>query len=181
MEYFDVYNENGVPTGERVSRAEAHEKGILHAAVHIYVYRRRGTDVQILLQKRADTKDSFPSCWDTSCAGHVTAGDTFEKTVKKELSEELGLHIKDGDAKHLFTKTVVKNNVFHGKPFNDHEIYAVYSVEYDAPAEDITFQEEEISALKWMDSQDLLHELESGNKEYCIMKDTYRQALSYIK
>lgn len=178
-EYFDVYDESGSPTGEVVSRSEAHEKGILHTAVHIYVYRKTARGMDILLQKRADDKDSFPSCWDTSCAGHVSAGDTFSQTVKRELSEELGIDVKDGEVKSLFTKIVAKNNVFHGKPFLDREIYSVYCLERDVPAEDIVFQREEISAVKWMDSVLLLSRLEAKDKDYCIMLDTYREFLSW--
>ena len=180
MEYFDIYNEDGNPTGEKVERTVAHEKGILHAAVHIYVYRQIGENLEILLQKRADNKDSFPSCWDTSCAGHVTAGDSFDKTVVKELGEELGIFIKLGDAKHLFTKIVTKINTFHGKIFNDHEVYKVYALEYDAPIESFNFQKEEVSALKWMDASSLLNELENRNAEYCIMPDTYKEFLTAL-
>ena len=180
-EFFDVYNEQGLPTGKTVSRAEAHEKGILHAAVHIYVYRLREGKLEILLQKRADDKDSFPSCWDTSCAGHVSAGDSFEFTVNKELSEELGITVDNGEVQHLFTKLVDKRNVFHGKPFLDREVYNVYALEYDIPEDKIVFQEEEISAVKWMDADALLERLETGDKAYCIMLTTYREVLKYLK
>ena len=179
-EYFDVYNENGEPTGEKVERSVAHEKGILHGAVHIYVYRKTKNGFDILLQKRADNKDSFPSCWDTSCAGHVTSGDSFEKTVLKELNEELGISVSGAEVMHCFTQIVTKINTFYEKVFNDHEIYKVYKLEYDAPVEEFKFQIEEISALKWMDSRALLKELENKNREYCIMIDTYREILTYL-
>lgn len=181
MEYFDVYNEEGFPTGERVTRKEAHEKGILHAAVHIYVYRIKNGHYEILLQKRSDDKDSFPSCWDTSCAGHVSAGDSFEDTVIKELSEELGIKVNYSDVVHCFTKIVTKINSFHGKIFNDHEVYKVYKLKFDAPAESLKFQKEEISDLKWMDAEALLLALEANDPEYCIMPDTYKKALLHIK
>lgn len=180
-EYFDVYNEDESLTGEKVERSVAHEKGILHGAVHIYVYRTSQCGFDILLQKRADDKDSFPSCWDTSCAGHVTSGDTFSKTVVKELREELGIKINITDAEHCFTKIVTKINTFYGKVFNDHEIYKVYKLELDAPIESFKFQSEEISALKWMDSAELLQQLENKNPQYCIMLDTYKEVLKYIK
>lgn len=180
-ELFDIYNEDGTPSGKTVLRSEAHEKGILHAAVHIYVYRLRSGRVEILLQKRADDKDSFPSCRDTSCAGHVSAGGTFLYTVTKELSEELGICVPEGRAEHLFTKLITKNNVFHGKPFNDREVYGVYALEYDCPAESIVFQKAEISAVRRMDSAALLARLEARDKDYCIMIDTYREALKCIK
>ena len=159
MEYFDVYAPDGTLTGEKVERSVAHEKGILHGAVHIFVYRKRGQRTDILLQKRADDKDSFPSCWDTSCAGHVSSGDSFEDTVVKELREELGVNKELGEIEHCFTKVVKKINTFYGKVFNDHEIYKVYKMEHDIPIESFSFQKEEISALKWMDSELLLKEL----------------------
>lgn len=176
-----MYAPDGKPTGEKVERSYAHKKGILHAAVHIYVYRKTDKGYDVLLQKRAADKDSFPLCWDTSCAGHVTSGDTFEKTVVKELCEELGIKVSEGEAVHCFTETVRKVNTFYGKVFDDREIYKVYKLEYDVPAEKIEFQKEEISEVKWMNSEKLLEKLEANDKDYCIMKDTYKKALEYIK
>lgn len=181
MEYFDIYNENGTPTGERIERTLAHRDGTLHAAVHIYIYRIKRGKYEILLQKRADDKDSFPSCYDTSCAGHVSAGDNFITTALKELSEELGLMVDQNSLIFAFDQLVEKKNVFHAKPFIDREFNKVYILNYDAPEESFTFQREEISALKWMDSDALLKELECKNPEYCIMPETYKKALAKIK
>lgn len=181
MEYFDIYNENGKPTGEIIERSLAHEKGVLHAAVHIYIYRKVNDKYEILLQKRADDKDSFPSCWDTSCAGHVSAGDSFESTALKELREELGIEISFDCLVHAFDQRVEKINTFYGKTFTDREYNKVYLLNYDAPLEKFKFQREEISALKWMDADTLLCELEKKNHEYCIMPDTYKKALSKLK
>ncbi len=49
----------------------------------------------VLLQQRSPDKDAFPNCFNTSCAGHVARGDTYEATVIREFEEELG--IKSGD------------------------------------------------------------------------------------
>ena len=38
-ELFDIVDENGNPTGETVSRSEAHAKGIRHRTAHIWVIR----------------------------------------------------------------------------------------------------------------------------------------------
>ncbi|MBR5536175.1 MAG: NUDIX domain-containing protein [Clostridia bacterium] len=181
MEHFDIYDENGNPTSERIERSLAHEKGVLHAAVHIYIYRINCGRYEILLQKRADDKDSFPSCYDTSCAGHVSAGDSFEKTALKELSEELGVTVNITSLTHAFDQLVEKINVFHGKTFIDREFNKVYLLNYDAPEDSFTFQKDEISALKWMDADELLYELECKNPDYCIMTDTYKKALSTLK
>ena len=37
MEYLDIVNETGQPTGETVSRDIAHRDGIRHRTAHVYV------------------------------------------------------------------------------------------------------------------------------------------------
>lgn len=181
MEFFDIYTPEGTPTGKKVERSIAHEKGILHAAVHIYIYRIRNGKTEILLQKRSDTKDSFPSCWDTSCAGHVSAGETFTEAALKELNEELGLSVSPDSLIHLFNQLVEKISIFHSKTFCDREFNKIYKLYLDCPETALSFQKSEISALRWMDADLLLSELENKNPDYCIMPDTYKKALTEIR
>ena len=90
-ELFDIVDENGNPTGETVSRSEAHAKGIRHRTAHIWVIRDNEGKKEVLLQKRALNKDSFPGKYDTSSAGHIQAGDEPLESALRELSEELGI------------------------------------------------------------------------------------------
>ena len=101
MEIFDVVDEEGRPTGETVSRQEAHEKGIRHRTAHIWVIRREPGKggIQILLQKRAMDKDSFPGQYDTSSAGHIHAGDEPRISAVRELQEELGIEVRPEELK----------------------------------------------------------------------------------
>ena len=71
-EYLDVVDENGKPTGETVERSVAHREGFPHRTSHLWLVRKRGGRIQVLLQKRAMTK-SFPGCYDISSAGHIPA------------------------------------------------------------------------------------------------------------
>ena len=59
IEYLDVVDENGIPTGETVERSVAHREGFPHRTSHLWLVRRREDRIQVLLQKRAMTK-SFP-------------------------------------------------------------------------------------------------------------------------
>ena len=56
MEYLDIVDEKGQPTGQVVEREYAHRHGIRHRTSHVWLLRRRD-DVEILLQKRSLNKD----------------------------------------------------------------------------------------------------------------------------
>jgi 16S rRNA (adenine1518-N6/adenine1519-N6)-dimethyltransferase len=56
--------------------------------VHLFVFNRAG---ELLLQKRSRWKDRHPNLWDSSAAGHVSAGEDYDATAARELEEELGI------------------------------------------------------------------------------------------
>ena len=95
MELIDIVDENGIPIGETIDRTDAHRTGSRHRTTHIWIVRRRNNRVQILLQKRAKYKDSFPGCYDISSAGHIPAGVDFIASGLRELQEETGLTERD--------------------------------------------------------------------------------------
>jgi len=55
-------------------RSEVHRDGDYHRAVHVWIYSE--STGELLLQRRADCKDSWPGKWDISSAGHISAGDS---------------------------------------------------------------------------------------------------------
>ena len=65
MEIFDVIDKDGNPTGETVTREQAHTEGIPHRTAHIWILRKKKDGIQVLLQKRSKNKDSFPGMFDT--------------------------------------------------------------------------------------------------------------------
>jgi isopentenyl-diphosphate delta-isomerase type 1 len=85
---FDVVDEQDRVIG-RAPRREVHAWKLNHRATHILVHDDAG---RVFLQRRSLTKDSFPGCWDSSCSGHVDAGEDYETAARRELGEELGWH-----------------------------------------------------------------------------------------
>ena len=76
MEILDIVDKNGVPTGDTVSREQAHREGIRHRTSHVWLARYRDESVWLLLQRRSEDKDSHPGLLDISSAGHIPAGCT---------------------------------------------------------------------------------------------------------
>lgn len=88
-EIFDVVNERDEVVGHS-TRREVHSRGLRHRAVHVLVFNVRG---QVFLQKRSMAKDTAPGCWDSSCSGHLDAGEDYLPAAMRELVEEIGLKI----------------------------------------------------------------------------------------
>lgn len=86
-ELFDIVDENDYVIGT-AKRGEVHKnKKLIHRAVNILVFKR----AELLIQKRSNTKDTYPNYWTSSCSGHVLSNDTYENTAFRELQEELGV------------------------------------------------------------------------------------------
>ena len=86
-EEFAVVDENDRVVG-RAPRYEVHGNNLRHRAVHIFLFNRAG---DLLLQKRSRWKDRHAERWDSSAAGHVSAGEEYDATAVRELREELGV------------------------------------------------------------------------------------------
>jgi isopentenyl-diphosphate Delta-isomerase len=67
-----------------------HDKSLIHRIAAVLIFNQ---DHDVLLQKRSLTKDLGPGRWGTSCAGHVSKGESYETTARRELLEELGIDI----------------------------------------------------------------------------------------
>lgn len=88
-EIFDVVDEKDHVVGQ-LARSEVHRLGLLHRAVHIFVFNSTG---QVFIQKRSLSKDRQPGLWDSSSSGHVDSGEDYDQSARRELREELGFDL----------------------------------------------------------------------------------------
>lgn len=168
-EYLDIIDEYGQPTGEIVDRETAHAKGIWHRTSHVWLARRKNGKVQILLQKRARHKSSFPGCYDISSAGHIPAGDDFPQSAIRELEEELGVKVEEKDLIYCGDRKVVWDDVFFGKPFHDRQISRVFLLWLDRGESAFTLQESEVDGVLWMDFDQCYEGVQKDVFENCIV------------
>jgi isopentenyl-diphosphate delta-isomerase type 1 len=87
QEILEVFDRHNRLIG-RAARGTVHSFGLRHRAVHIFVFNITG---ELYLQLRREHKDQYPRHWDTSAAGHVSPGESYEAAAARELMEELGL------------------------------------------------------------------------------------------
>lgn len=168
MEYLDVVDENGIPTGEIVERTKAHQEGTLHHTSHVWVVRYHQGVVQILLQRRSENKDSYPGCYDISSAGHIPAGDDYVESAIRELGEELGLYVDPGELIDCgFHRSHTEEN-FHGKPFKNSEVSKVYLLWRDVEESEFVVQEEEVDGVLWLDFDKCLEMVKKDQIPNCI-------------
>ena len=168
-EFLDIVDENGQPTGEIIDRETAHAKGILHRTSHVWLARRKKGKVQILLQKRAKHKSSFPGCYDISSAGHIPAGNSYEVSALRELEEELGVKAEEKDLIYCGDRKVIWDDVFFGKPFHDRQISRVFLLWLDREESEFTLQESEVDGVLWMDFDQCYDSVQKNLFENCIV------------
>lgn len=180
MEFFDIVDEQGLPTGETVSRDDAHNEGILHRTTHVWVLREQDGRQQVLLQKRSMIKDSFPGLYDTSSAGHIPAGEEPLASALRELSEELGIAARPEQMRFVGTFRILYDMEFHGKPFRDNEVVWVYVYDGDADISKLTLQTSEVEEVRWFDLEEVWNEIQNNRDRFCVPKDGLRVLIDYL-
>lgn len=171
MEMIDIVNENGIPTGQTISREAAHEQGIRHRTAHVWLLRKKEGKLQVLLQKRSEEKDSYPGCYDISSAGHIPAGVDYIPSALRELKEELGVETDAGQLIYCGQRHFTFTAKFHGKPFRDNQVSNVYILWLDKKPKEFVLQKDEVSEVKWFDFDDCVYKVSHGQIPNCIYLD----------
>ena len=111
-----------------VARTRVRAENLRHRAVFVLV---RSSHGEVLVHRRSDTKDLWPSLWDLAVGGVVTAGEGYDEAAVREIAEELGIN------------GVVLERLGSGR-FEDDDVRllgVVYRVEHDGP---FTFADGEV-------------------------------------
>ncbi len=84
-----LVNKKDEPVGT-MEKTEAHEKGILHRALSVFIFNSKG---EMLLQQRAKNKYHSAGLWSNSCCSHPFPGEKINEAAERRLNEELGFKI----------------------------------------------------------------------------------------
>lgn len=179
MEMFDIVDENGEPTGTVKERTKVHEDGDLHRTSHVWIVRdnnKGGLDV--LLQKRSESKDSNPGCYDISSAGHIPAGCGYLDSALRELKEELGIDASSEELELRLIRRISYSDIFHGKLFKDNQVTRVYKMKRnDIDIEKLNIQKEEVEEVIWMDYEECIKAVKNNTIKHCIYLEELEKLL----
>jgi isopentenyl-diphosphate delta-isomerase len=144
---YQLYNKQGQPKhGQHSTKDDVLHNGLLHGAAHMWLWRCRNGQVEVLLQRRAPGMLTFPGKWDISAAGHIDGGEEPLTTAVREIQEELGLHIAQRDLLFVFQhrlQLTLDNGLI------ENEYRWVYLVEITGSPM-LGLEKDEVSAAKWV-------------------------------
>ena len=123
-----------------VTRAEMRARRLRHRAVAVVV--RRPGDGALLVHRRADWKDVWPSYWDLAFGGVCDVGEGWVDAAVRELAEEAGVTVEPRELEHVGSGTFADESVdllaeafevVHGGPFafDDGEVVETAWVPWD--------------------------------------------------
>ena len=147
MEYWDIFDKNGQPTGKTVKRGNLRlRSGEYHMVVHVWI---KGPDGRWLIQKRSATKNPMPNEW-AATGGSVISGEKSLEATQRELAEELSIRVAPEDFR------------FIDRIFKRHSFVDVWQVDFGGNIADLKLQEEEVAEIKWVTGEELRQMIADG-------------------
>jgi isopentenyl-diphosphate delta-isomerase len=146
QELWQLYDDQGRPLARKgATKDDTFAKGLLHAASHVWIWRKNQSHVEILVQKRAADKRTWPNCYDISAAGHIDLSEDPLTAALRETQEEIGLDIA---ADQLQCIGVYRAHLRTDQDAIENEFQWLYILELteDAPFD---LQQKEVASLEW--------------------------------
>mgnify|MGYP001604988924 CR=1 FL=1 len=140
-ELCDIYNSSGNKTGAVFVRGEDLKDGEYQLVTDIWII---NNNLQILIQKRSETKNLSPNIWATH-GGCVSTEETGLNGCIREAYEEIGIVVKSKDIKPL-TRIISKKLIMDS-----------YIVVQEFTLSSAVLQSEEVSDIRWVSLNELVH------------------------
>jgi len=156
-EYVILVDENDNPIGKE-EKVKCHlPNGKLHRAFTALIFNNEG---KLLLTKRSDEKMLWPGYWDGTVASHPRESETYVSSAERRMPEEIGIDCKMN----------YMNKFEYHVPYKDigseNEICGTLIGIVD-DFDETCLIKDEISEIKWIDSDELKNELEQNMDVYC--------------
>lgn len=176
-ELIDVLDENGIKTGEILSRKEIHKRGLWHRLIAVVIVNENN---EILLQQRSYKKEKNAGMWDISVAGHISSGQDALSAATREINEEisvnLGFNVDIKDFRYMFSyraEQIVRED------YIDRQFFDFFVLRKNGlKAENIKVQESEVEQVKYVTISELNEMIE---KKEVVQRDAlYKELMNYL-
>ncbi len=176
-ELIDVLDENGIKTGEVVTRKEIHKNGLWHRAIVVAIVNENN---EILLQKRSSNKETNANMWDISVAGHISSGQDSLSAAAREINEEVAINLGyKVDIKEFRYMYSFKKEIKYSKNFIERQFYDFFILrKNDLKIENIKFQESEVQEIKFCSITELRELID--NNQVVERNAIYSELENYI-
>ncbi len=136
----------------KVSKKEAHDKGLLHKCVIAEVINKKGK--MMLIKPYSHKQDAGQ--YVSPVGGHVSAGETNEEALKREVKEEIGISsfTCEMKGKAIFNRFILGRQENH------------YFVLYEIFTDEKPKLGDEAESYKWFTKKELINELKKNKKVF---------------
>jgi isopentenyldiphosphate isomerase len=138
---WQVFGDDGMPIEGKGGHRKDFEENPSYrvGAANIWMWRLSEEGVEVLLQKRAATKHTWPSHYDISASGHIDLGENPVQSAIREAKEEIDVDI---DPSRLYFVQAIRT------PLDKQEIDFVYT--YQLTSDDnFAFGDGEVESVEW--------------------------------
>lgn len=163
MEIWDLYDKNRRKLNRTHCRDENLPVGEYHVVVEIWTINH---NQEILLTLRHPSKKEYPNFWENT-GGSILAGESSRQGAIRELKEETGIEAEETEL------------IFLGSHKNKNEFFDIYMIKKDVDIADLTMQEGETVAAKWVSIETFDRMIESKEIVYTLINrlKPYREKL----
>ena len=177
MQELNIVDENDNILGKD-TRENIHKNGLLHREIHVWIYNDKE---EMLFQRRAKNKDTYPDLLDASVGGHVEIGDDYITTAIKELEEETGIK---AEAKDLIYITKMRKNGYDKVTgMTNNTIKRVYAYEFNGSADSLKLEDGMATSLEFWEIDKIFKLTEKEREEFIpsVIEDEYKAVFNKIK
>ena len=147
MELWDAYTRNGVKTGGVLVRGQRMWPGIYHLVSEVLV---RHVDGSYLCMIRSREKPNYPLYPECTAGGSALLGEDPLDCIRRELREETGIVWEDFEEVSRTVRDCYAT------------IFYSYLCTVDWPKDQITLQEGETEAYRWLSEEEFIELLSSA-------------------
>lgn len=142
----------------------AHQKGLLHRAFSIFVYRKKNNGIEFLLQQRQQNKYHCGGLWTNTCCSHPRANESILNAASRRLKEEMSLDIPLTVIGKFQYKATFENGLTEYEW--DHVLIGEYQAFQEECHFEPLFEPTEVQAIQWVSFEKLNQDLSLNPKAY---------------